>query len=128
MNFSNIEGFNKLVTRQEASLILDRLFNNLAPNVNYSSNVLHEFADLVDISSWASEPIQFMYDHKILIGTEKNTINPKEFITLEQSVALFVRTYKDPDFVKLADINSVVMNSTDNYDNDDDEYDDDEDD
>jgi len=105
-----------LLTRQEASLILYRLFNNLSPGVNYSSNVLHEFSDSADISSWAYESIQFMYDHKILLGTSQNTIKPKEFITLEQSVALFMRTYKNPDFVKQVDINSSTTNSTDDDD------------
>jgi len=124
-----------LLTRQEASLILYRLFRHLSPGVNGSLIVYHEFADADIISNWAFGAIQFMYDHNILLGNLQNKIMPKEFITLEQSIVLIMRVYKSSEFKKQIVDSSAIINSEDETDDEyeeddeeDDEYEDDEDD
>ncbi|PAB60056.1 S-layer homology domain-containing protein [Anaeromicrobium sediminis] len=78
-----------VIIYNEIKLILKRL--NIA--INYSDGVpTLNFADKANVSPWAVDEVDYMFDNKIITGDGTN-FNPKGNVSVEQAVAILNRVY-----------------------------------
>ncbi len=80
----------KSITREEAAVILSRsadFMNITIPKWNNSDI----FKDYDEMSDWAVNHINGMYNLGIMIGTDKNHFSPKDIYTTEQSITTLMR-------------------------------------
>lgn len=86
------------VTRQEAAKIFSNAINIITTYQNrYKSSLYTTFADADAIAAWAREYVSHTADLGLFKGDESGNFNPLGSVTLEQSVALCMRTLKMTD-------------------------------
>lgn len=95
---------NDSLTREEAAAILCRLINKIYPGWDASAQYF-DFADSGQISDWAMNDIQVIYNMGIMQGMGDNRFTPKGLYTTEQAVATLVRVYNN--FANSSDISST---------------------
>lgn len=90
---------NNSVTREEASVMLYRALQ-AADQKNSYKNVVgvkktkgYDPADRDEISPWAREAIECLYEMEIISGTDGNRFNPGESTTREEAIVLIMRAY-----------------------------------
>lgn len=76
-------GAERLITREQAAAILDRLSRYLDMDINKGTE---PYADNNDISDWAEESVYNMSGAGIMLGTGDNRFSPQETYSREQSV------------------------------------------
>ena len=81
-----------LITREEAATILYRIARLL--KIEFPDAKSPEYADQNDISDWAKESTQKMYEIGVMKGISETEFSPKGIYTVEQSVATMVRLFK----------------------------------
>ena len=70
---------NNLITREEVSIVLNKILEHFNKTVENNNNV--QFNDDKDISSWAYESVKKLSSMGVISGYTDNTIKPKNDIT-----------------------------------------------
>ncbi|WP_074348693.1 S-layer homology domain-containing protein [Proteiniborus sp. DW1] len=81
------------ITREEMATMIYRTLEKLDESLIEDRSHIY-FADVIEISNWALEPISFLSDHNILIGVGSNRVAPKDNVTREQGIILVKRVYE----------------------------------
>ncbi len=83
---------NESITRQEAATILYRISNFL--DLNKNSYESADYADNLEVSSWAVEAINAMTEMKIMQGVGDMRFDPLGYYTREQAITTMLRLYE----------------------------------
>lgn len=83
---------NDFLTREEAATIFLRLIEATEPD--FTANALYfKFADKEEISDWAMDNVQTIFNMGIMNGVGDGKFAPKERLTTEQAAVMLVRTF-----------------------------------
>lgn len=82
------------ITREQLAVILWRLAQNKGLKVSNAGNVMPDFADLSQISSWAGEAICWAYDRGIINGKSADLLDPAGTATRVEAATMMVRFQK----------------------------------
>lgn len=85
----------KLVSRQEAALMLSRVFEAVGGEIPAGASTT--FGDNGEISSWAMDAVAFMSARGIINGVGSNRFNPKGNATVEEALKIAVEMLKKLD-------------------------------
>lgn len=77
------------ITREEAAVMVYRMQGVLGRDTNAAPPA--NFIDAESISSWAVEPINYIYSAGIMTGIGSGRFNPKGLYTIEQAIVTFYR-------------------------------------
>jgi hypothetical protein len=80
------------ITRQEAAVILDRLYAVLGGKIGTVTD--NPYADDAQLSDWARGGVYDMRDIGIMQGKENNRFCPKDGYTEEQALVTMERMYQ----------------------------------
>lgn len=84
-----------LVTRQEAALMLSRVYTRLGggiPKVEATT-----FADNNKVASWAMDAVAFMSDNKIVNGKGDNKFDPQGSASIQEAMVIALRMFENLD-------------------------------
>lgn len=84
-----------LVTRQEAALMLSRVYTRLGggiPKVEATT-----FADNNKVASWAMDAVAFMSDNKIVNGKGDNKFDPLGSASIQEAMVIALRMFENLD-------------------------------
>lgn len=79
------------ITREEISVMLYRAWKLLFPDETFTVEGTYEFVDAAEISDWAVEAVTYLYDKKIMLGTDTLTISPLVNIPRKDALTLMTR-------------------------------------
>ena len=79
------------LTREEAATIIVRMIDKLFPMA--ATEMWFEYADINEISDWASSSVQEISNLGFMKGVGDNKFAPKETYTVEQAITTLVRVY-----------------------------------
>ncbi len=82
---------NGAITREEITVMLYRAWKVLFPNEDFTVTNTYEFVDAAEISDWAVEAVTYLYDKKIMVGTDTLTISPLINIPRKDALTLMTR-------------------------------------
>lgn len=82
---------NGAITREEISVMLYRTWKILFPEEDFTLNEKFEFVDESEISDWAYEAVSYLYQTRIMVGTDTLTISPKINIPRKDALTLMTR-------------------------------------
>ncbi len=90
-------GPNEFITREEAAAMLMRTFFNYNSGIKHGPKLLEfeKYIDYKEISSWAINDVQYVWERNIMKGISDNEFSPKTSYTREQCFATFVRLCKN---------------------------------
>ncbi len=86
---------NDLVTRQEAALMLSRVYTRLGgeiPKVEATT-----FADNDKVAGWAMDAVAFMSDNKIVNGKGDNKFDPLGSASIQEAMVIALRMFENLD-------------------------------
>jgi len=88
---------NDLITREQIATMMYKaiLYIESEKNAEYISknDEIVNYTDSADVSSWAKAGIGVLLNNKIMEGTSKTTLSPKENATIEQCIVLVYKLY-----------------------------------
>ncbi|MCH5210352.1 MAG: S-layer homology domain-containing protein [Oscillospiraceae bacterium] len=79
------------ITREELAKILSNSMDILGLNRDFSA---HVYSDLNDISDWAVDDVNAMYNSGIMFGKSDDKFNPKDTLTKEEMIVSLLRLSK----------------------------------
>ena len=82
-----------LVTRQEAALMLSRVYTKLGGTIPETAATT--FADNGYVSTWARDAVAFMSDKKIVNGVGNNRFDPTGNASIEQAMVIALRMFEN---------------------------------
>ncbi len=82
----------KLVTREQASVMLSSVYTKLGGEVPAASATA--FADDGSVSGWAKNAVAFMNGKEIIAGVGDNRFNPQGSATIEQALAISLKMFQ----------------------------------
>ena len=82
---------NGAITREEITVMLYRAWKVLFPDEDFTVTNTYEFVDAAEISDWAVEAVTYLYDKKIMVGTDTLTISPLINIPRKDALTLMTR-------------------------------------
>lgn len=103
------------ITRQEISALLVQLLQAIDPNIEIKTYKNYDFNDEEYIDNWAKPYINYCYESNILKGVSELQINPKGYASLEQSIVLLFRLFKQVNNEENMDNHIVSIESSDAY-------------
>lgn len=81
----------KAITREEICTMLARAFRAMKEVIEEPEEL--SAPDGNAVSDWAKEGVELMAAHKIVVGDENGNINPKNYTTVEEALAVIYRAY-----------------------------------
>ena len=84
-----------LVTRQEAALMLSRVYTRLGGTI--PEGAATTFADNDKVASWAMDAVAFMSNHEIVNGKGNNTFDPLGNASIQEAMVIALRMYQNLD-------------------------------
>ena len=82
---------NKNITREEAMTLIYRTLDILNKDLDFtSSNRTGDFTDYSKVSAYAKDPLKYLIEHGVVLGTE-GKINPKSNITRAEMAVILHR-------------------------------------
>ena len=91
---NNLFNPNAIINREQLATMMYRAFKAIYPNGDFKTEGVERFSDQDSISSWALEPMRYMYKQGIVKGTGNNCISPSMPANREQAVIMATRTYE----------------------------------
>ncbi|MGN0178005.1 MAG: S-layer homology domain-containing protein, partial [Monoglobaceae bacterium] len=79
---------NETLTREQACVIFAKVISSAVPQSNLNMHKTYHFDDDSYISYWAKNYIDYMYHHKIILGTADYTISPQLPVTRDEALAM----------------------------------------
>ncbi len=83
-----------MATREEVSVLLYRTLQAAKPEYNFSRQNEYKFSDQSIISSWAQEPVSYLYGVGVISGVGGNKLDPRGNTSREEAIALSKRIYE----------------------------------
>lgn len=82
-----------LLTREEAAVITDRIYNWMTKNED-NATYTADFKDIKQISGWALKSVSAMKKHGIIVGTPQGNFEPFGKLTTEHAKLILLRLQK----------------------------------
>lgn len=100
------------ITREEISLIIVRLLEMTNPKEDFYTSKTYFFNDQDQISYWAKNSIEYLYEAGIIKGIADNKIGPKNPTTKEQAYTLVSRIILAYDLIPSDAITSLLRGNS----------------
>lgn len=75
--------------------MLYRTWKLLFPESDFAVSAKYDFVDETEIAPWALETVTYLYDKKVVLGTDVLTISPLVNIPCKDGLTLMARIVKE---------------------------------